>query len=109
LTTRASRASPLPIYVYETLTEDGQAPSCFEVSQRMSEPELTEHPETGEPVRRIVMAPALALKHSSSRQRDVLSDGNLSRHGFTRYEKTGQGSYERTAGTAGPRHIRAPD
>lgn len=99
----------MPVYVYETIPVGGASPRCFEVSQRMSDPELIEHPETGEPVRRIIMAPALALKHSSSRQRDVLSHANLSRHGFSRYQKTGQGTYERTAGKDGPSHIRSPD
>ena len=95
----------MPIYVYETLPGEGKEPTCFEVVQRMSDPELTEHPETGEPVRRVIMAPALALKHSSRREREVLGDKNLSRHGFSRYERTGQGTYERTAGAGGPRRI----
>ena len=95
----------MPIYVYETLPAEGQEPIRFEVTQRMSDPELTEHPETGEPVQRIIMAPALSLKHSSSRERNILSDENLSRHGFSRYERAGRGSYERTAGTAGPRRF----
>lgn len=97
----------MPIYVYETLPGEGREPISFEVTQRMSDPELTEHPETGEPVRRVIMAPALSLKHSSSRERNVLSDENLSRHGFSRYERTAKGSYERTAGVKGPRHIRS--
>ena len=88
----------MPTYVYETLPGEGQKPTRFEVTQRMSDPELTEHPQTGEPVRRVIMAPALALKHSSSRQRDVLSDENLSRHGFSRYERVGHGR---------PRDVRA--
>lgn len=99
----------MPTYVYETLPNEGQEPRRFEIVQRMSEPELTEHPETGEPVRRVIMPPALALKHSSSRQRDILSDTNLSRHGFSRYERAGQGTYERTAGSGGPRRIGAKE
>ena len=94
----------MPIYVYETLPAEGQEPTRFEVMQRMADPELTTHPETGEPVQRVIMAPALSLKHSSSRQRDILSDDNISRHGFTRYERAGKGTYERTAGV-GPRRI----
>jgi predicted nucleic acid-binding Zn ribbon protein len=98
----------MPIYVYETIAADESEPTRFEVMQSMSEPALTEHPETGEPVRRIITAPALVLKHGSGRQRDVLSDANLSRHGFSRYERSGDGAYERTAGSAGPPRFRRP-
>lgn len=97
----------MPIYIYETIPADGREPTRFEIMQPMADPALTEHPETGEPVRRIVTAPALALKHSSRREREVLSDSNLSRHGFSRYERAGDGTYERTAGKAGPRRIRS--
>ena len=96
-----------PIYVYETLPGERQKPTRFEVTQHISDPALTEHPETGQPVRRVITAPALALKHSSRREREVLSDENLSRHGFSRYERTGEGTYERTARKGGPRRIRS--
>lgn len=97
----------MPIYVYETMPADGAEPMRFEVMQRIAEPALSEHPETGEPVRRVITAPALALKHSSRREREVLSDDNLARHGFSRYERAGDGTYERTGGKAGPRRIRS--
>ncbi|MEO0812259.1 MAG: FmdB family transcriptional regulator [Myxococcota bacterium] len=93
--------------MYETIVRDGEEPLQFEVTQRMAEPALTKHPETGEPVRRILTAPAVVLKHSSRRERNVLSGQNLARNGFTRYERTGDGSYERTAGTGGPKKIRS--
>lgn len=96
----------MPIYVYETIPADGGETTRFEVMQRMSEPALSEHPQTGEAVRRIITAPALALNHSSGRERDVLSNDNLSRHGFSRYERAGDGTYERTGGKTGPRRIR---
>lgn len=45
----------MPTYVYETIPGDpAQAPVRFELDQRMSEPALTRHPETGEPVRRLI-------------------------------------------------------
>lgn len=44
----------MPIYEYEILDKDGAPKGIFETSQRMSEPALTRHPETGEPVRRIL-------------------------------------------------------
>ena len=42
-------------YVYETIPQQtGAEPRRFEVRQSMSEPALTRHPETGEPVRRVI-------------------------------------------------------
>jgi predicted nucleic acid-binding Zn ribbon protein len=43
-------------YVYETIPQrEGVAPRRFEVRQRMVEDPLTHHPETGEPVRRVIL------------------------------------------------------
>jgi len=44
----------MPVYEYEILGPDGQARGIYEVEQKMSEPALTQHPETGEPLRRIL-------------------------------------------------------
>ncbi len=44
----------MPIYEYEILSQDGSPKGIFETMQRMSEPALTRHPVTGEPVRRIL-------------------------------------------------------
>lgn len=42
-------------YVYETIPQaGGELPRRFEVKQSMKEAALTRHPETGEPVRRII-------------------------------------------------------
>lgn len=42
-------------YVYETIPQKpGQEPRRFEVRQSMKEAALTRHPETGEPVRRVI-------------------------------------------------------
>lgn len=97
----------MPIYVYRTLPTDGSEPQRFEVMQRMSDARLTEHPETGEPVERVVTPPAVVLKHSSRREANILSDANLSKNGFSKYERTGDGAYERTAGKSGPRKIQS--
>lgn len=99
----------MPIYAYETLVGASQTPSRFEVGQRMANPPRTDQPETAESVRRVGTAPALGLPPAAGRQQDVLSDQNLARHGFTRYERAERGTYERTAGTLGTRGIRAAD
>lgn len=44
----------MPIYVYEII----KSGETFEVLQKITDRPLTEHPETGEPVRRILSAPA---------------------------------------------------
>jgi len=42
-------------YIYETLpADDSTEPRVFEYRQRMTDKPLTQHPETGEPVRRII-------------------------------------------------------
>ena len=43
-------------YVYETIPQKkGQKPRRFEFVQKMTEPALTHHPETGEPVKRVII------------------------------------------------------
>ena len=45
----------MPTYIYETVPRDPEeAPRRFEIVQRMSDPILTEDPETGEPVKRVI-------------------------------------------------------
>ena len=96
----------MPTYVYQVINEDGSEGETFEAFQKMSDPPLTEHPETGEPVRRVIQAPNIAGKWSESGTKKMLSDSNLDRLGFTKYQKTGQGQYEKRAGT-GPQSIDA--
>lgn len=42
-------------YVYETLPRDGATPRRFEIVQSMNDAPLTRHPDTGEPVRRVIL------------------------------------------------------
>jgi len=98
----------MPIYVYQVVQEDGEG-EVFEVVQRMGEPSLTEHPQTGEPVRQIITAPSLVLKHGDRKDAQIMSDASLKRTGFTRYEKSGDGStYVRTGGDKGPETFTKP-
>ena len=68
----------------------------------MSEPALETHPETGKPVRRLIQAPNIAGKWSESATKQMLSDKNLDRIGFTKYERAGDGTYEKRAGSGPP-------
>ncbi|ADE56016.1 FmdB family zinc ribbon protein [Coraliomargarita akajimensis] len=45
----------MPTYVYETIpAHSGQKPKRFELQQSMKDAALTTHPETGEPVQRVI-------------------------------------------------------
>jgi predicted nucleic acid-binding Zn ribbon protein len=45
----------MPTYIYETVPRDpSEKPRRFEVTQRMSDQTLTEDPETGQAVRKII-------------------------------------------------------
>lgn len=96
----------MPTYVYQVITDDGTDGEVFEVVQKMSDPPLTEHPETGQPVHRIPQAPHIAGNWSDSSTKQKLSDKNLDRLGFTKYQNAGGGHFEKKAG-AGPDVISA--
>ena len=50
----------MPVYLYRNLTTN----DTFELEQRISEPALTRHPETGEPVKRLIQPVGIAFKGS---------------------------------------------
>lgn len=98
----------MPTYVYQVITDDDSEGEVFEVVQRMSESALKKHPETGEAVRRIPQAPVIPGNWSDHATKQKLSDKNLDRLGFTKYERAGDGNYEKKAGS-GPNVINAND
>ena len=100
--------SIMPTYVYQVIKEDGSDGEIFEVVQRMSDPPLKTHPETNEPVRRIPQAPTIPGNWSDHATKQKLSAKNLDRLGFTKYERAGDGHYEKKAGQ-GPNVISAGD
>jgi predicted nucleic acid-binding Zn ribbon protein len=94
----------VPTYVYDILDKNGKPTGkTFETIQSIKAPALRKHPETGEPVRRAIVAPNLGLGMSAAKAR--LSNKNLQRLGFTKYERKGSGYMERTAGKEGPPSI----
>ncbi len=99
----------MPTYVYEILDAKGEPTGrTFEIVQSMKDDALTAEPETGKPCRRAIVAPAIAGKWSDL-GKSKMSNENLSRMGFTKYERKGSGYYERTAGEGGPRSLNADD
>jgi Uncharacterized protein conserved in bacteria len=96
----------MPTYLYQEILPDGSDGPAFEVVQRMSDPVLTKHPQTGGPVRKIFATPNLPTKYTEAATKSKLSNENVEKHGFTRYEKDKvSGLYHKTAG----KDRRAPD
>jgi predicted nucleic acid-binding Zn ribbon protein len=85
----------MPLYVYQVIEADGTDGEVFEIMQRMSDLPLTVHPENGKPIRRMIAAPNAVTRFGSGN----LSNDRLGRLGFTKYEKAGDGRYEKTAGS----------
>ena len=96
----------MPTYVYQVINDDGSEGETFEVFQKMAEAALTKQPVTGKPVRRVIVAPNIAGNWSDAATKSTLSDKNLDRLGFTKYQRAGDGKYEKRAGS-GPDVISA--
>lgn len=94
----------MPMYTYQVVTDDGSEGEVFEIFRHMTDEPLTEHPETGEPVKRIFKAPNVAYRYTLMAAKSKYSDKNLDRLGFTKYKKEGDGVYRKTAGK-GPQFI----
>lgn len=91
----------MPTYVYRVVREqdDDSDDDVFEVEQGIRDPPLTQHPETGKAVERLLCAPFVAGTWSPLKSKRILSDGNLEKRGFTRYVRNRDGQYEKRAGT----------
>ncbi|MEJ2667935.1 MAG: FmdB family transcriptional regulator [Deinococcales bacterium] len=79
----------MPIYVYKNL----KTGETFEVSQRITEAALTEHPETGDPVKRVVQPVGIAFKGAGFYVND-------SRAGSTEPSKTAKPAKGASAGAS---------
>lgn len=95
----------MPIYEYKLL---GQCPFCparFEQFQNVDDAPLTRCTACDLPCKRVVSLPA--IKKYDRGHGGVLNAANLERQGMARWEKRGNGVYERTAGTDenGPRYL----
>jgi len=92
----------MPVYVYET-RDTGER---FECVQSMHDSPLKEHPETGAPVRRVILPPNLGIKHTAGHEKKLLSNDHVEKAGFTKYEKDKvTGKYNRVAGKQGPAQL----
>ena len=96
----------MPTYVYAIIKPDGTDGDTFELVQKMCDEPLAVHPQTGEPVRRVIQRPNIAGEWSDAGAKNKLSDKNLDRLGFTKYQRAGDGKFEKRAGK-GPDTISA--
>lgn len=57
----------MPTYVYETIPQfEGDVPKRFEIRQSMKDNALTQHPDSGQPVRRVPIGGTGVMGGSSS-------------------------------------------
>jgi predicted nucleic acid-binding Zn ribbon protein len=76
----------MPTYVYRIL-RPGKPTETFEVQQSILASPLTHHPETGEPVERVICPPTIAS--------GKLGDADIRNAGLTKYTRTSDGTYEK--------------
>jgi putative FmdB family regulatory protein len=89
----------MPRYDYAPVS--GRCKRCdgrFEVIQRVSETKLKRCPTCRKSVERLISAPALGGKYA-------VTPNKIKELGMTQYKKAGDGYYERSAGTRGPKLI----
>lgn len=90
----------MPLYDYApTSGKCAQCKGRFEVFQRLADAKLTRCPACRKPCERLVSAAAIGGRFSTSNSR-------VKELGMTKYVKAGDGTYERAAGTGGPKVIR---
>jgi len=94
----------MPVYTYQVIHDDGSEGETFDWVHRMSDPPLEVHPETGEKVVRVFQASHIAGWGNERVGKQMTSDKNLERLGFTKYVRNGKGNYEKHVGK-GPERI----
>lgn len=89
----------MPLYEYVIINNDGSEGETFEVLQRIGDPPLKKHPQTGQKVQRIMSAPNAKKRYSGGPIKGDISNKNLEKLGFTKYQKSKEGTYEKVLGT----------
>ncbi len=96
----------MPTYVYEVIEKDGSGGEKFELVQPMSEDPIKVHPESAQPVRRVIQPFQISGASSLMKaDRALADDSKLEKLGFTKYVKSGDGKYDRVVGKGGPKSI----
>lgn len=90
----------MPIHEYAAIAHGcAHCLAHFDVLQKLSEPALTQCPQCGAAVQRIISAPNVVSGGSH-----LLKQSHAEKHGFTQYRRSGKGVYEKAYGK-GPRYI----
>jgi hypothetical protein len=97
----------MPLYEYVVINDDGSHGEVIEVLQRIGEAALTVHPQTGQPLERLISAASVPRPSGGPIKGDI-SDRSLDKMGFTKYQKTSTGRYEKVLGD-GPDLIKRDD
>lgn len=95
-----SHHSLMPIYEYAAAGSG--CPHCrvhFDVLQKLADPVLTQCPQCGNAIVRVIGAPNMAMGNAHT-----LKESHAAKHGFAQYRRAGGGLYEKTAGK-GPKFI----
>ena len=97
----------MPIYEYIALTDGcSLCGGHFEELQDADEPAYQQCPACEAPCKRIISRPAPAHVNNHAGGK-LLSNENIARNGFLKYERSGENTWTRTAGddSAGPRTL----
>ncbi|MFA7172361.1 MAG: zinc ribbon domain-containing protein [Kiritimatiellia bacterium] len=81
----------MPVYDYEAQEPEKSCPHCkdgFEINQRIKDKSLTTCPECGNPVFKVITAPAIGRSKSKL-------DDRAKSAGFTKLKKISKGEYEK--------------
>lgn len=84
----------MPIYRYEAVDEKKSCALClngFEVEQSIKEDAIKKCPDCKNAVERIITS----VYFTSNSTKDVLSDDNIKKHGFTKLVREGKGTYRK--------------
>jgi len=90
----------MPIYEYAATAKGcDHCTGHFDLLQKSKDDPLTQCPQCGAEVARVISAPSFAMGNAHT-----LKESNVEKHGFTQYRRAGNGVYEKTAGK-GPKFI----
>ena len=78
----------MPIYRYRNLTTN----ETFDLEQRITENALTVHPETGDPVKRLIQPVGIAFKGSGFYVNDSRPGNGAAKPGTNKTESKGEGT-----------------
>ena len=94
----------MPVYLYRVLYPDLPHDACPIIELNHSwKTTLTVDPSSGYPLEKVYTAPNLSNGYSETHTKKILSNDNLSQHGFTKYVRDPISQcYVKTAGQQGP-------